>query len=68
MKSTDDRKAAWKTWIDDVEGDKRLIELDRKFLTAYKGNLDSGTIERDDIYATQIIRKLMTTIGGQRNQ
>ncbi len=58
MKSTDDRKAAWKTWIDDLEGDTRLVALDRAKLTAYKTALDSGTTQKQDLEVLEIHKKL----------
>ena len=62
MKSADDRKAAWKTWIDALEADTRLNAFDRGRLTAYKTALDSGTTEKDDLEVLEIHKKLFRTI------
>ena len=62
MKSTDARKATWKTWIDALEGDTRLLAFDRAFLTAYKTALDSGTTQKDDLYAIECHKKFFNTI------
>jgi len=59
MKSTDARKAAWKTWIDALEGDTRLVAFDRAFLTAYKTSLDTGTEEWEDQLAVSIHLKFL---------
>lgn len=48
MYSTDDRKAALKTFVDDLEADTRLTANQRAFLTHYKGALDSGTKQTED--------------------
>ena len=62
MKSSDARKAAWKTWIDGLEGDTRLIAFDRAFLTAYKTSLDTGTTAKEDMQALHIHDKFFQTI------
>ena len=62
MKSSDARKAAWKTWIDALEGDTRLNAFDRGRLTAYKGALDTGTVEAFDQEVIEIHKKFFQTI------
>jgi len=62
MLSTDDRKAALKTFVDDLEGDERLKALDRSFLTTYKTALDSGTSRRQDRQFMGIMRRFFSKI------
>lgn len=62
MLSTDDRKAAWKTWIDALEADTRLNAHDRATLTAYKTQLDSGTTAKEDQRVLDIHQKLFAKI------
>jgi len=62
MKSGDARKAAWKTWIDGLEGDTRLLAHDRGILTAYKTKLDSGTSEKEDLEVLEIHKKFFRKI------
>ena len=62
MKSTDTRKAAWKTWIDDLEGDTRLNAHDRGILTAYKSSLDDHTSQTEDIAVIEIHKKFLAML------
>ena len=62
MYSTDARKAAWKTWIDALEGDTRLNAHDRGRLTAYKTSLDNHTTQQEDLEAMEIHKKFFAKI------
>jgi len=62
MKSTDTRKAAWKTWIDVIEADTRLSAHDRGRLTAYKTALDTGTTQQEDLEVLQIHKKFFNKL------
>ncbi len=62
MKSTDARKATWKTWIDALEGDTRIVALERAFLTAYKTELDTGTTMEHDQRALYIHQRFFAKI------
>lgn len=59
MLSTDNRKAALKTFVDDLEGDKRLNAHDRGRLTAYKSSLDSGTTTTEDLEMIGLFERFM---------
>lgn len=59
MLSTDARKAALKTFVDDLEADTRLKKWDREFLTYYKGALDSSTKYSDDMTFSRIMQDFM---------
>jgi len=62
MLSTDDRKAALKTFVDDLEGDERLKALDRSFLTTYKTALDSGTTRNQDLQLIGVFERFMVRV------
>ena len=62
MYSTDDRKAALKTFVDDLEGDERLIANHRALLTVYKTALDSGTTRRQDQKFLEIMKRFFAKI------
>ena len=62
MKSTDARKAAWKTWIDGLEGDTRLNANDRGRLTTYKTALDTGTTQAFDLEVLEIHKKFLAKL------
>ena len=62
MYSTDDRKAALKTFVDDLEADERLIANHRALLTAYKTQLDSGTTRRQDQKFLYIMHRFFAKI------
>jgi len=59
MLSGDARKAALKTFVDDLEGDTRLKKWDREFLTGYKTKLDSSTKYSDDMTFSRIMTDFM---------
>lgn len=62
MRSDDDRKAALKTFVDDLEADERMCALDRSFLTYYKGALDTNTNKEEDQRLLRIMRSFFTKI------
>lgn len=62
MYSSDARKAALKTFVDDLEADTRLKSHDRALLTAYKTQLDSGTSRREDTEFLGILQRFFSKI------
>jgi hypothetical protein len=63
MINTDARAAAWNAWLDDLEGDTRLPQEDRDFLTAMKTKLGSGpTDPGEDSRMVYVSQKLFMLI------
>jgi hypothetical protein len=63
MLSTDTLKASWKSWIDALEADTRLVAHDRAILTAYKTALDTNTTYMMDQQVLEIHKKLFAKAG-----
>ena len=58
MLNTDDRAAAWITWLDALDGDTRLNPNDALTLTAYHTKLGSEpTTEKEDLEVLRIHRE-----------
>ncbi len=56
MLNTDARAAAWRTWLDALDGDTRLRPRDAAALTAYHTKLASApTTEKEDLEVLRII-------------
>ena len=62
MRSDDPRKAALKTFADDLETDERLCALDRSFVTYYKTALDSNTNKEDDQRFLRVLKSFYAKI------